>query len=404
MRRRILRRAGPAALLAALWLGCQGPAPPAAVAPAGCPGGGPISHAVFLIGDAGAPRLARDGSARLADPVLQALHRDVAEAAGALGDDHVAVVFLGDNVYQRGLVPAGEPDRRRGERVLEAQIAASAPARAIFLAGNHDWEIEGPRGFVHVRAQREFLASRGPRVSMLPPGGCSGPERVDFGPYLRFVFIDPIGFSHLVESPELHADCRYHDVLTAFLALSGEFDRPEGHHVVLALHHPLITAGPHGGHYTWKQHLFPLTDFWPRAWVPLPILGSIYPLARQLGVTGTDLASAPYQRWIEGIYRASRPLVPLLFAGGHEHSLQVHRDAVGAYYAVSGAGSISKVNRVEFVQTALLSAARPGYMRLDAHAGGDLALHVLAVHRDASRDEIFGRCLVEGPPRGVGSP
>ena len=53
-----------------------------------------------------------------------------------------------------------------------------------------------------------------------------------------------------------------------------EFDHPDGRHVGFAQHHPLITAGPHGGHYTWKQHVFPLMDFWPNAWIPLPIIGS----------------------------------------------------------------------------------------------------------------------------------
>lgn len=124
------------------------------------------------------------------------------------------------------------------------------------------------------------------------------------------------------------------------------------------MHHPLLTAGPHGGHYTWKQHIFPLTDFWPWAWLPLPVIGSAYPLSRQLGVTGTDVSSERYKRDIRGVYRAATPWAPGVFIAGHEHSLQLHRDYTGAYYIMSGAGSANKVDRVEAdeLDTVMLAA------------------------------------------------
>lgn len=390
------------AALLLLVVGCAGrPAPtalPGAVPPRECRDAAEVTHSVFLIGDAGAPKLPKHPEAELpVDPVLRNLREDVMEQAGALGVDRVTVVYLGDNVYQHGLVPVGHPGRAHGERVLRQQITAAGPARVIFLAGNHDWDIEGPNGWEYVRAQQGFLSTQGDRVSMEPPGGCAGPARLDVGKYLRFVFIDPIGFGHALEFPEKHAEvCPYENVLAAYLALAAEFDHPEGRHMVLALHHPLITAGPHGGHFTAKQHIFPLTDFVPWLYVPLPVIGSIYPLARQAGATSTDASSDAYSRYITGIYRASRPRVPLLFAGGHEHSLQLHRDALGVYYAVSGAGSASKVNRVEPTPTSMYSAAVPGYMRLDSHANGALTLEITAI-QDERRVTALRHCLADGP-------
>lgn len=367
-----------------------------------CGDHGPITHSVFLIGDAGAPALPVGDSAELVDPVLRALRADVHEAVARLGTEHVVTLFLGDNVYRDGLAPEGHADRRHGERVLEAQMAASEPAPAVFLAGNHDWHIQGPEGWTRVLEQRRFLGRFEPRVRMLPPGGCSGPETLDVGPYLRFVLIDPIGFGHLADHHDEHVTmCPQRTLVEAFLDLAAEIDRPEGRHVVLALHHPLITAGPHGGHFGWKQHLFPLTDFWPWAWVPMPVIGSVYPLSRQLGVTGTDATSESYARYIQSIYRASRPLVPLVYVGGHEHSLQVHRDLVGAYYLVSGAGSASKVDRVvNDMTTAMMATARPGYMRIDVDGAGALSLTVFATSGGRERAEIiYTHCLADGAPR-----
>jgi hypothetical protein len=315
-----------------------------------CSGAPEVTHSIFLIGDAGAPKLPKHPEAELpVDPVLRNLRDEVMDRAGALGVDRVTVVYLGDNVYFHGLVPVGDADRERGERVLRAQISAAGPARVVFTAGDHDWDVEGPRGWTRIRAQQGFLSTQGERVSMLPIGGCTGPERVDFGDHLRFVFIDLIGFGHAIDFPDKHAEvCRHETAVEALMALSWEFDHPEGRHMVMALHHPLITT------------------------------------------------SDVYLSYITGIYRATRPRVPLLFAAGHEHSLQLHRDAIGTYYAVSGAGSASEVDRVGATPSAMYSEAVPGYMRLDTHANGALSLTVTSV-RGERREAALSHCLADGP-------
>ncbi|MFP6564152.1 MAG: hypothetical protein VCC68_06680 [Myxococcota bacterium] len=52
------------------------------------------------------------------------------------------------------------------------------------------------------------------------------------------------------------------------------------------------------------------------AGIPLPGVGSIYAIARQLGISVSDTSSGPYRGFVRGIYRASRPTVPVLGAGG----------------------------------------------------------------------------------------
>jgi hypothetical protein len=389
----------------------------APVDPVACLSAGSVRDVVFLIGDAGAPKLGPEGDPEIVDPVLGALQADVAAAVAQVGADRVWTIFLGDNVYQKGLVPEGHADRRHGERVLEAQVAAAAPGRAVFTLGNHDWDMDGPRGWQHALEQRRFLERFAPRVESLPPGGCAGPYHLDVGDHLRFVFIDIAGFDHMTANPEEHArECRKtRDGLEAFFDLSAELRQNEGRHVALAMHHPLITAGPHGGNFTWKQHIFPLTDFWDWAWLPLPIIGSLYPLSRRMGVTITDTTNPLYEQAIFQVYRASSPFSPLFFVGGHEHSLQVHRDILGVYYLVSGAGSTKKVNRVENLDTVMMAEALPGYMRLNVHDNGALGLTVLAADDPAidlfpmsnliggseppQSEPIFGHCLADGPYR-----
>ncbi len=410
------------ALLSPLLAACLAPGcvqlwqlDPGPVAPVHCKSAGEVADVVFLIGDAGAPKLADEGAAQIVDPVLGALDADVEDAVAEVGADHVWTLFLGDNVYQKGLVPEGHSDRLQGERVLETQIAAAAPGRAAFTLGNHDWDMDGPRGWEHAVEQRRFLERFAPRVQSLPLAGCAGPRHLDVGEHMRFVFIDLAGFGQMIDHPEEYSqECREsRSALEAYYDLSAEFTQNEGRHVALTMHHPIITAGPHGGNFTWKQHLFPLTDFWDWAWLPLPIVGSLYPLSRQLGVTGTDVTNPLYEQSIFQIYRASSPFSPLFFVGGHEHSLQVHRDVLGVYYLVSGAGSTKKVNRVERQGTVMMAEALPGYMRLDLHGDGAIGLTVLAADKQArdlfpmggltgeghspQSEPIFRHCLADGP-------
>ena len=355
---------------------------------------------MFLIGDAGQPVLpALDeatGSDKLIDPVLSKLRDDVENRVGQLGVEGVAVVFLGDNVYPVGLVQRDDPDRQRGERVLRAQIAAVGAARGYFLAGNHDWHREGDRGYEYILEQREFLGQFAPRIRMEPPGGCVGPTTLEIGDHLRLVFFDMIAANYFWEHRDVpQKGCPHTNVLGAFYDLEKQFGDHESRHVAFLNHYPIVTAGPHGGHFTWKQHVFPLTDFWPWAWIPLPIIGSAYPLSRQMGVTGTDVSSVQYERFLRAFWRTSDLGSPMLIAGGHEHSLQVHRDITGVYYLVSGAGSAYKVDRIEEQETMLMGVAKPGYMRLDAMAGGALELSVIALE---ANEPIYRQCLASGPP------
>ena len=363
-----------------------------------CTASSPVTDSIFLIGDAGAPRLARGASNELVDSVLLRLRAEVAERVVELGAEHTLVLFLGDNLYPKGLPPEGSSRRAPAERVLEALIASVGPAQAYFVAGNHDWGKRGEKGWRRILEQRAFFESYAPRIRTLPLAGCAGPDRVDVGRHLRLVFMDPIGWGHAASAPEEHASTCDHgnDAREVGVALAREFARPEGRHTVLALHHPIVTAGPHGGDFTWKQHLFPLTDYTSWAWLPLPVLGSLYPMSRLLGATSSDLMSRPYLRFTRLFWRASRLGAPMLVVSGHEHNLQVHRDLTGLYYAVSGAGSIPKVNRVGRPATMMLGRAEPGFMRLDLFEEGALEL---SVHTIAEAEPVFRHCLATGPFR-----
>jgi hypothetical protein len=105
--------------LASLAGGCATPrtiAVPAAPVPPAAPEA--IDVTLFLIGDAGAPSSP--------EPVLEALRREVQRARSPV------IIYLGDNIYPRGMPASEAPDRADAERRVNAQLAVprSTGARA----------------------------------------------------------------------------------------------------------------------------------------------------------------------------------------------------------------------------------------------------------------------------------
>ena len=372
-----------AVLVAGLAIGCaSGPqvyttVPP--IAP-GTGGANDIETTLILIGDA--------GWALSGDPVLARVTEAAAERP-----DRTLVVFLGDNVYQDGLAPEGSPDRQRGEDILQAQIAVGreSGARLIFVPGNHDWDSGKAAGWDHIREQGRFLETNGAEI--LPTDGCPGPGVVDAGSHLRLVALDTQWWLHSGVKPvhptsSCEADSEVEVLEALDEVLAGGADR----HVVVVAHHPLMTRGPHGGHFGWKDHIFPFTNLADWLWIPLPIVGSLYPLAAS-GATSQDMSNSDNEHMRAALDSVFALHQPLIYAAGHEHSLQVFEGETARYFLVSGASTVDHYSRVGRMEQTLYAKSGTGFIRIDFTSGGDVRLSVVVVDGDGAAVEEYSAWL-----------
>lgn len=318
---------------------------------------------VYLIGDAGDP--APEG-----DPVLLA-----AEAAIRQGDPaRTLVVYLGDNVYPEGLSTDPGPDRDRGEDILRAQLAVASRtgARGIVLPGNHDWDHSGPEGLAEVRAQAAFVEAEPGNVAFLPRDGCPGPVVEDVGP-LRLVILDTQWWLHAHEKPGPGDGCptsTQDEVTEAMrLAFREAGDRP----VVVLAHHPLVSVGAHG--------VLPL---FPERYTPRPAFDP------------QDLGHSRNRTLRRELRRAMADHTPLLYAAGHDHSLQVLSGGGARFTAVSGAGFYGHTSPVRKFSGTLYAARASGYMRLRMLEDGAVRLEVFEVDEQGRADRAFSRVLTRG--------
>lgn len=347
------------------------------------PAANDVETTLFLIGDAGSPDL--DG-----EPVFRALAADVAAAASPV------IVFLGDNVYPRGIPLDDADDRLDAERRLAAQIAIATEtgAEAIFVPGNHDWDFAGEgRRERLMRAERFGRSIGGDLVRFLPNASCPGPEAVDLGTRTRLIVLDTQWwlFPDPVEDVPATCENRSREDVTAALRrlLEGAGER----HVVVAGHHPLATRGPHGGYFTLRQHIFPLTDKFGWAWIPLPGIGSLYPIARRMGISDQDLAGSLNRRMREAFESVFRERPPLVYAAGHEHSLQLSSATAAKWHVVSGAGNHGHTTPVGRGGGTVFATSASGYVRLDIARDGSARLGIIEVDGDGVGREVFSTLL-----------
>jgi hypothetical protein len=327
---------------------------------------------LLLVGDAGEPRL--DGS----DPILAAVR-----AEAATQPDRTTVVFLGDNVYPHGLPAPGAPEREHAEQVLrvQAEAATAAGARAVFVPGNHDYAGDGWAGMQRARV---FLEALDARVQALPAGGCPGPQVVDLGARLRLVALDSQWWLQDGAKPrDPSSPCPHDSEAGVRTALERAAAEAGDRRLVVVAHHPLATHGPHGGFFTWDRHLFPLRELHPWLWVPLPVVGSLYPLARCWGITDQDLGAGRYENYNRAVRSAFATHRVDVFAAGHEHTLQVLAVPGTDVHIVSGAGSTRKIEPVGRGKDTLAVVPGAGFVRLDVLPDGRarLTVHALAGDR-----------------------
>jgi hypothetical protein len=280
-------------------------------------------------------------------------------------------------------------------------------AQGLLIPGNHDWDRQGRDGWNAIRRQ-DTLVRRfgGTDVRLAPADGCPGPDVVDLGAHVRLIALDSEWWVHndvKPYGPSSPCATKTYDEVEDSLA-GALRDKGERHAIVLT-HHPLRSGGIHGGSFTLADHIFPLRNVKSWLWVPLPLIGSLYPFARQMGISNQDAWGAKYRAMRAALERAFRKHPPLAIASGHDHDLEVIRGGRSGitwagYQLVSGAGILGHASVVREIEGTLFAREAAGFMRLDVTRTGRVRLSVTTVVPEGERTggesaEVFSLWLTE---------
>ena len=311
-----------------------------------------VQARIILIGDGGSLKSARH-------PVVSAVRNHIKL------DSLTTVLFLGDNLYTYGLPDEAFSNYSIAAAILDSQIniVKNTPAKAYFIPGNHDWNHEGLDGWNTVMREQQYIDQHGGKnVEYYPKDGCPGPVEVELSKDVVMVLMDSQWWLHLYDKPGIESDCPYKTKEEVLNQLDDIISRNSKKLVIFAMHHPFKSDGIHGGYFTLKQHIFPLTDASPKLYIPLPIIGSIYPITRGIFGTAQDLKHPAYQNMLRDLNKILRTHPNVIYAGGHEHNLQILQDST-YNYIVSGSGT--NKTRVSKSKHQLFSSAENGFITLE---------------------------------------
>jgi hypothetical protein len=349
--------------------------------------GSEIEYRILLIGDAGEP------SADYREPVLDAL-----EKRAKLLPEKTINIFLGDNVYPFGL--EAEEDLlyniTKGRLDEQINVMLNSGTDGIFIPGNHDWGNGSNDGWYRVTRMGQYIDINQPSIEMLPKDGCPGPVVKDYGSKVRIIILDSQWWLHNDYKPDsTNSDCYPVEKSGIINSIDSLINTAGERFVIIAAHHPLNTYGPHGGYFDWKAHIFPLLDFNKYLWIPLPVIGSLYPLLRNAGITPQDMSNSLYEDYIERMEKVIADYNNIIYAAGHEHSIQVLEGVNNNIYLVSGYGAAVHANTLSYGDNSILSVLAPGFLQLDFLKDNRIRLAAFIVNDYGNSEETFSAYLFQ---------
>lgn len=341
-----------------------------------------IVSRVLLIGDAGAP------SSNKKEPVLSALQKQLSKL-----NNRSFVVFLGDNIYPYGMPDVKAVDRQDAEKRITEQlnVLIESNSKGVFLPGNHDWAQGSENGWLNAKNLQKFINSKySPQIKYLPENGCPGPSVIEVGGKVKIIVLDSQWWLQPGNKPK--SNCKYNSEKKVVDALDSILYAFHDDLVIITAHHPLASYGPHGGYFSWKDHIFPLLNIYPSLWIPLPIIGSAYPLSRMIGISPQDISNSTYQNYINEIEGVLSKHNNIIYASGHEHSLQVLKGINNSVYLISGFGTSTHSVEIIKGENMWFGASKPGFMQVDLYNDENVQITIFEVDKYSNPIKVFSFC------------
>ncbi|WP_457615684.1 metallophosphoesterase [Lutibacter sp.] len=312
----------------------------------------PIEHVFYLIGDAGNATMHENLSH------LSLLKKELAEAP-----INSTLLFLGDNIYEKGMPKKGTETRMLAEHRINAQLdlIEHYKGHTIFIPGNHDYYSNGIKG---LKREEKYIEKKlNTKKSFLPKNGCPL-EKITISKNTILVIVDSQWYlENWNNNPTMNDDCEIKTREMFFDEFESIIKKNTSKTILIAIHHPIFSNGSHGGQFSFKSQLYPVNTK-----IPLPVLGSAANLLRKTsGISPQDMINPLYTALKSRLLTISQRANNTIFISGHEHNLQ-YLIKNGKPQIISGSGS--KISAARAINGGLFSYGGLGYAKLITYKNG----------------------------------
>ncbi len=340
-------------------------------------------YVMYSIGDAG---YLPDGTT---SPALVQLKKMLDKENNPSG-----VVFLGDNIYPSGMPPKSKIDARKQAQINideQIKIVTSYEGGIFFVPGNHDWRQEdGQKG---IQRQEKYIEKELKKKVFFPDDGCPGPVDFRLSEDVVMIIIDSEWYTQDWDKyVDFNEKCLYktrYDFMYELTDLIKKYCKDK--RLVIALHHPIFTEGAHGGKFAIKDHIFPLSNLQKPICIPLPVIGSLYPLLRKNAAIREDIKGDKYKELRTEILKHTDVFDDVIFIAGHEHNLQyIYRE--DHHHIVSGSGS--KTTPVGMGEGSEFALSEKGFAKLSFMDGGETWVEYFSCEKGSAK-RVYSRKLTD---------
>ncbi|MPQ46544.1 BamA/TamA family outer membrane protein [Marinifilum sp. N1E240] len=265
-----------------------------------------LDHSIFFIGDLGE---ANNVKANLS--MLQLQMNEVGKKG--------TLVFLGNTISKEYAKEEIEDINLGDQNLLELlDIAKGFEGEFVFMPGEKEWNQGHKHGWEAILNLETYIEDYiGKGDVFLPSGGCPGPVEIELTDDVVLLVIDSQWWLHAADKPE--AECGLENSSDFLIMINDALKRNKNKKIVFAAHHPMYSAGKHGGNF------------------PFPGPVALY---RKLFGTPQDFAYPFYKQMRYMGRKLNESYDNIISVSAHDNSLQfTEKDQ--SFYVVSGSGSKS---------------------------------------------------------------
>jgi hypothetical protein len=321
------------------------------------------SHSVYLIGDCGEDTVSGKALLMLKEQLLK--------------DPQSTVVFLGDNVYPKGLKIK---DHRSELKILsQLDILKGYKGRAYFIPGNHDWNAQKRRGLKILKDQQIYVDNylkdhseikNKNEECFLPVDGKPGPVSIMLEKNLRLIIIDTQWFLHSYKKGKTGSKRNTKKLFYYHLDSLLKYSKENDQQVIISAHHPIYSNGNHSRQ---KQPLRFINNCTPFQIVGLLGLNRLY---------SQDLSQPCYKKMSKNMLKSFDKYDNIIYTSGHEHNLQLFKEK-GNRYIISGCGSKTEhLKKKKRFNSIFEDDSKTGFIKLEYFADKKIITTIYRVGED----------------------
>lgn len=260
----------------------------------------------------------------------------IKDAASRIIKDKTKVMYLGDNIYPKGMGLPGSKEEQQTQAILRSQYLPMRQqgAPVYFVPGNHDWDHSGRQGLAKIKRQGAFLnEQQDSLLKLLPPNGCPDPIEMRVSDEVTMVIIDSEWWLFPYAKENKAGDCNCGTEQSVLDKLTAIVKKNKNKTILLASHHPFQSYGKHG-----LRWVFPSPE---------------------------DLRHKKYKAMVSRINKAMAGSTRVIHVAGHDHGLQFIKNK----YTQVVSGSGAKKSAVIKGENSLFADSRHGYVLADVYPG-----------------------------------